>query len=246
MKNVLTFSILAVVAVFVSSVQAQEKCDKCPASKDASVAVKAECSGDSCSKCDGEECKSCPVTLAMAKLPKMTYKVGDEAVCCPTSAAKLAEEKKAPMHFVVGEKVFEDKSKAFVSLVEQTESMVNEFVTPCKCDKSGVTKIAGAACKCPVEAGKKAELVSTAVKGIEMTYTVGEETCNCPTKAAEMAKTSGEKMTYVVGEEKTCCNMTARLNLAKAKYKAAVQALAAADTEAPKTEATSATATSGS
>jgi hypothetical protein len=37
-------------------------------------------------------------------------------------------------------------------------------------------------------------------------------------------------MTYVIGEEKTCCNMTARLTLAKAKYKAAVTALVAADT----------------
>lgn len=230
MKNALTFSLLAVAMLFVSSVGAQEtaeKCDKCPASASATSVAATQCTGE---KCESDCCKGCPVTAAMAKLPKMTYRVGTENTCCSESAAKMAEEKKTPLHFVVGEKVFEDKTEAYTSLVEQTETMVNAFVTPATCSKSGTHTVAGKSCKCAVEAGKNAELVKTAIKDIKMTYAVGEKACNCPTEAGTLAKTSGEKMTYVIGEEKTCCNMTARLTLAKAKYKAAVKALVAADT----------------
>lgn len=243
MKNILTLSLVAVATLFISSVGAQEeaakKCDKCPVSE-LSTSIAGDCTGKSC---DTDCCKGCPVTAAMAKLPKMAYRVGTENVCCPDSAAKMAEEKKAALHFVVGEKVFEDKTEAYTSLVEQTEAMVSKFVTPSTCAASGTHTVAGKSCKCSVEAGKNAELVSAAIKDIKMTYTVGDKSCNCPTQAGTMAKTSGEKMTYVVGEEKTCCNMTARLALAKAKYKAAVTALVSADKAASAKTETSAPAT---
>ena len=176
-------------------------------------------------QCEGE----CPIAAAMGDLPKMTYKVGEESVCCANAAAELAEKTGESINYVVGEESYTEKEAAMTSLVETTEAFVTEFVTPCKCDVSGVTKIAGKSCNCPIDAGKKAELVSTAVSGISMSYVVGEETCNCPNKAAALAQTSGEKQFYVVGEEKTCCEMTARLNLARAKYKAAVEALASVD-----------------
>ena len=240
MKNILTLSMIAVATLFVSSVGAQEttKCDKCPASKATSTVavqdldIKGDCSGD----CEKGCCQECPVTAAMAKLPKMTYRVGTENTCCSESAAKLAKEKKETLHYVVGEKVFEDKSKAYTSLVEQTEEMVNAFVTPSKCEKSGTHTVAGKSCKCEVQAGKNAELVSNAIKNVKMTYAVGEETCSCPTKAGEMAKKAGKEMTYVVAGEKTCCNMTARLKLAKAKYKAAVEAMVASNAKKETTE----------
>ena len=238
MKNILSLSLLAVAALFVSVAGAQEEkksetCDKCPVTQLA-TSIKGDCTGETC---DSGECQGCPVTAAMAKLPKMTYRVGTEDICCSESAAKMAEEKKTALHFVVGEKVFEDKTKAYTSLVEQTESMVTAFVTPSKCDKSGTHTVAGKSCKCEVQAGKNAQLVSTAIKDIKMTYAVGEKACNCPHEAGAIAKKSGEKMTYVVGEESTCCNMTARLTLAKAKYKAAVLALASTEKAAKKTEA---------
>lgn len=238
MKNVLTFSLLAVAMLFVGSVNAQEeaaekKCDKCPVSK-LDVASDAKCSGECASDC----CKGCPIAAAMQKLPKMTYRVGTENTCCAESAAKMAADKKTPLHFVVGEKTFEDKTEAYTSLVEQTESMVNDFVTPKTCSVSGTHTVAGKSCKCSVEGGKNAELVKTAIKDIKMTYAVGEKSCNCPTEAGSIAKKSGEKMTYVIGEEKTCCNMTARLTLAKAKYKAAVEALVSAEKAAAATTET--------
>jgi hypothetical protein len=174
-------------------------------------------------ECQGE----CPITKAMGQLPKMTYKVGTESTCCSESAAALAKKSSEPIHYVVGKQTFETKDKAMASLVETTEAYVSTFITPCKCDVSGSTKIAGKACNCPVEAGKTAELVKAAASKVSMSYVVGEKSCNCPKEAAALAKNSKAKTEFVVAGEKTCCEMTARLNLAHAKYKAAVEALAA-------------------
>ena len=243
MKNILTLSLVAVATLFVSAVGAQDvETQKTPVAK-LTKSISGDCTGEACasSSC----CKGCPVTAAMAKLPKMSYRVGTENICCSESAAKMAAEKKTPLHFVVGEKVFEDKTEAYTSLVEQTESMVTKFITPSACAKSGTHTVAGKSCKCEAQAGKNAELVSTAVKNVKMTYVVGEKSCECSHEAGALAKKSGEKMTYVVGEEKTCCNMTARLALAKAKYKAAVSAMVATEKAAEKTE-TSATEKVGS
>ena len=44
-------------------------------------------------------------------------------------------------------------------------------------------------------------------------------------EAKQAAKDTGKSVLFVVGEEKTDCDVTARLNLARAKYAAAVQAL---------------------
>ena len=140
-----------------------------------------------CSK--GEEgCSGCPIDAAMAKLPKMTYEVAGEATCCSASAASLAESKSAPIHYVVGEDKFETKQAAYTSLIEKTEAMVEDFVTPCKCEVSGTTSIAGTKCNCPVKAGETAELVKKAVEGVQLSYAVGDEVCNCPTHAAALAK----------------------------------------------------------
>lgn len=260
MKNILTLSLLAVAVLFVSNVNAQEVSEKLPVGE-LSKSISGECGSDcksdcgsackhaastseSVSGCKGDcTCSGCPIAAAMEKLPKMTYRVGTEDTCCAKSAAALAEKNSAPIHFVVAEKVFEDKTEAYTSLVEATESMVNDFVTPSSCSKSGTHTVAGKSCKCEAQACKNAELVKTAVEGIKMTYTVGEKSCNCPHEAGSLAKDSGEKMTYVVGEESTCCNMTARLTLAKAKYRAAVKALASAEKKAaPVAEAASPTA----
>jgi hypothetical protein len=153
----------------------------------------------------------------------------------------LAKSKSAPIEYVVGKEKFETKEAAYTSLVEQTESMVNEFTTPCKCEVSGTTTIAGTKCACPVKAGETTELVKKAAGEVQMAYAVGEETCHCPTKAAEMAKEAGVEKTFVVNGEKTSCEMTARLNLARAKYRAAVLAMAAQNQ--PAEEATEAAGT---
>ena len=207
----------------------------CSQSAVATVAKQEE--GKSCSQCPSQsavatvaaqeksECSQCPVEKAMANLPKMTYKVGKESTCCDKSAAAMAKKSEKPIHFVVGDKTFEKKDKAYVALVESTEAFVTKFTTACKCEKSGKTTIAGTSCGCPVEAGKKTELVKTAIKDMKITYKVGKETTCCNKSASELVKKSGEKMTYVVAGKETCCNLEARLNLAKAKYAAAVKAM---------------------
>jgi len=215
-----------------SSAVAEKSCPGCPSST--AVATEKSCSGCpsttavAAAKTE-ETCSECPVAAAMKNLPAMTYKVGETATCCSDSAAKLAKEHDKPVHFVVGAKTYEQKQEAYTALVESTENFVNEFVTPSKCEKSGKTSIAGTSCGCPMEASKRTELVKKAIGEVKMTYVVGEKECNCPTQAKTLAAAADAKTTYKVAGKATCCNMEARLNLAKAKYAAAVKALASTE-----------------
>ncbi len=203
----------------------------CCQSKQAGVLTSTPASDDK--KCEEGKCadgtcpSQCPVTAAMAKLPKMTYSVGTEQVCCPDQAKALAEQHKAPVVYVVAEKTYECPTAAMTALVEETESFVTAFTAPKKCEASGNTVIAGKAIACPVDAEKHTTLVSTAIANVKMEYEVAGEKAACASCAATQAKEKSAAIEYVVGEEKTTCQMTARMTLARAKYKAAVQALAA-------------------
>ena len=223
MKTLLTLSMaFAVTAGMLTSAFAQE-------AGSGPKEMAAKMSTDTTAKtstCGG----GCPISAAMAALPKMTYEVGGEETCCSASAEALAEKSKAPIHFVVAEKTYEDKTEAMTALVEKTEAMVVAFTTPSVCEKSGSTTIAGTSCGCPVGAAKNVELVKAAVDAVHVSYKVGEETCNCPMKAKELAA-DGAEMKYVVDGEETTCEMTSRLNVARAKYKAAVEAMISATAE---------------
>lgn len=168
--------------------------------------------------------EGCPVTAAMAKLPKMTFAVAEESTCCDKMAAELAEKHSAPIHYVVAEKKFADKAEAMAALAEETETFVTAFVQPKKCEVSGNVTVAGKACSCPVEGEARTKLVAAAVEKVGMKYMVNGEVAACSDCAAAMAKEHSAPIEYVVGEEKTQCPVTARLNLARAKYQAAVQA----------------------
>lgn len=233
-----------VIAVFATALQAQEcKNGKCQLSTTA-TSTQEKCKGSTCplqttaTSAQDEKCKDgqCPIEAAMTKLPKMTFKVGDKATCCPKSAAALAKASDSPIVYVVGKNEFKQKEKAYTSLVESTEKFVKTFATPCKCEVSNTTTIAGKTCSCPVEAGERAKLVATAMKDVQMSYKVGDKTCNCPNMAASLETSSGKKKQFVVGETCTDCEMTARINLAHAKYKAAVTAIAKAEKKAAGTE----------
>lgn len=171
-------------------------------------------------------CSACDVKTAMAKLPAMTYLVGDKETCCSDSAAALAKSADQPIQFKVGDATFATKQEAFTTLVTKTEAMVNAFTTPSTCSVSGKTTIAGKSCQCPTEAGTLAKKVSKATQLVSMKYKVGDETCSCPMSAKAMAKKAGVTPTYVVADTETQCEMTARLALAREKYKAALIALA--------------------
>ncbi len=220
-----TFSLMLSLVLLCNMAVAQDAvCPKCPSQKSKVVSTDAGS--------DDQQCSQCPVTVAMKKLPQMTYKVGDEEVCCSEAASALAKKHDKPMHYVVADKTYDSEKEAYTALVETTEAFVEKFVKPCKCEASGTTTIAGSSCGCPVEARQKAELIKKAVSDVKMTYVVGKEKCQCPTQAKTLASDSGETTRYVVDGKETCCDLEARLNLARAKYAAAVKALATAQKQA--------------
>ena len=214
-KLIISFAVLAMTV----ALQAEEAQVKSVTSK-----AKAECT---------KECAACPIEAAMAKLPKMTYLVGKESTCCADAAAKLAKEHKADIHFVVAEKTFDAKGEAMAALTTATEKFVADFTTTKECKVSGKFTVAGKELCCNVMAGQRLTVAKKAMEKVQMAYLVGDEKCECPNAAAALAKKTGKDKLFVVAGEKTCCDVTARLKLAQAKYKAAVEALAKAD--APKT-----------
>jgi hypothetical protein len=145
----------------------------------------------------------------MEKLPKMTFAVASEKVCCAEMADKLAAEHNAPVRYVVADKEYQCKQSAMAALVEQTESFV-----------------AGTSTSCQVQAEQRATAVKSAVDRVTMCYSVGGEQTTCSNDAEAKAKEKNVPVEYVVGDQKTTCSMTARLNLARAKYQAAVSAVA--------------------
>jgi hypothetical protein len=208
----------------------EKKCDKCPATATVAVATAAKCEAGKC--CEGGKCSAaCGAAVANAKekLPKLVYKVGKETTCCSESAAALAEKSKEAVQFVVANKAYTCKNEAFAALVTETEKFVDSYVAVSKCEASGKTTVAGKSFDCCVEAGKKAELVQAAVKEVRVSYKVGAEDACCPSSAAALAKKHNKPIKYVVNGEATECELTSRLNLATAKYLAAVAALANAE-----------------
>ncbi len=183
--------------------------------------------------------EGCPIETAMGKLPQMSYKVGGEELCCAKAAATLAKENEAAVTYLVAKKEFSEKQKATMALVEATEKFVEEFATPCKCEVSGTISVAGTKVCCDVMAAETAKLAKEAMKEVHMTFMVGEKACECPAEAESLAKSSGKSKLFVVGDEKTACNVTARLNLARAKYKAAIVALAKAEAASKKEDSKS-------
>lgn len=177
-------------------------------------------------KCGG----ACPVETAMKGLPKIQFKVNgkmiDGCIKCAESAAK---ETKKPILYVVGKKEFKAESKAKMELVTATEKVVKDFATPCKCDVSKTTTIAGKKCDCPVEADERSKLVTAAMNKVVMSYKVGDKSCDCPVEAKALSTSTGKAKEFVVGSQCTVCEVTARLELAKAKYKAALEAVAKLD-----------------
>lgn len=170
----------------------------------------------------------CPIETAMGKLPQITFAVGEKTLCCEQAAMELAENSGDHVHFCVGEAQFDDKADAQVALVEATEKFVSTFAEPHTCKASGKITVAGAEQDCIFCAKGLAKKMNAAMDGVQMTYMVGKKECNCPVTAGKLAEEAGVEKQFVVGEEATCCEQTARLNLARAKYKAAVAVLVAA------------------
>ena len=210
---------------FAESVEvAEKKCDKeCQVAK-----------GECCQK-DGD-CQDCPVSKAIAALPKITFAVGDERTCCNEAAKELAKKHDKDIQFVVADKTYCCPDEAKVALVAETNRFVAEFAAPKVCEVSGTTTVAGKKLCCSAAAAETTKLVKAAMDNVEMAYLVGEKECHCPVEAKTLAEKSGEATVFVVATEKTQCKVTAELELARQKYIAAVKALAAAEGSKETTE----------
>jgi hypothetical protein len=226
-----TCALVAALAVFASAAVVQANCGNCGAKTTSAETCPAgagcgeKCTSETCSATQCDAGKGCPIAAAMERLPKLTYAVGEKKTCCPDEAAKIAKDSGGHIHFCVADKEFDSKTEAQEALLTATEQFVASFAEPHKCPKSGQCTLAGQPQSCEKTAAHTAELMKEAMAKVKFTYLVGEKQCECPTEAGKLAKDSGKEKVFVVGEEKTCCEKTARLNLARAKYKAAVEAM---------------------
>jgi hypothetical protein len=193
--------------------------------------VSADEGKDKCPGVCASGSSACCVTAGMDKLPKITYMVGEESLCCEESAKAVAASKKSKLIYAVGKEKFEASDKAFASLVDQTEKFVAAFATPSTCKESGTTTVGGECVTCSVKASEIATKVKKAMDSVAISYKVGDKSCGCPVEAKVLATEKKAKTIFVVEKEETECEQTARLNLAKAKYKAALIAMAAEKTE---------------
>ncbi len=169
---------------------------------------------------------ACSVTAGLEKLPKLAYMVGEESICCSEMAKAKAKETGDKLVYLVGTQKFDTETAAFAGLVDQTEKFVDQFAKPQTCKVSGAISVAGQECSCSVMAGEIAQKVKSAMDTVAVSYKVGDKVCSCPIEAKANATSSGLKMLFVVNKEATECEQTARLNLAKAKYQAALVAMA--------------------
>ena len=169
---------------------------------------------------------SCPVTAAMAKLPTLVFTVGEETTTCDKHAAKLAAESDTELRYVV-QQLYDTEQEAQAALVGATQQVLKTFTTASKCCKSGTTTVAGAKIECEKSAAKLAAAIDEAVEAVQVSFKVGDQECHCPNKAEALAKESGDRLVYVVNGEDTSCRTSSQLNLARAKFRAALYTVSA-------------------
>jgi adenosyl cobinamide kinase/adenosyl cobinamide phosphate guanylyltransferase len=179
---------------------------------------------------------SCPITVAMKKLPKTLYVVGETKTDCHCSASELAEKSGTKMIYVVAGQAFECPTQAKKALADATEKYVAAFAEPQTCQETGTCSIAGRKSCCPTMAAATSKQLKTAMAKVKMAFVVGDKKCGCPVAAKQLAKDSGEATQYIVAGQKTPCEVTARLNLARAKYRAAIEILVKAEAQAQTSE----------
>jgi hypothetical protein len=238
------FMMGAVAALLCCSVATAQTCPA--AGKAGAVATasqdKSKAEGD-CAKSCGDKAGCCAKSYA-AMLPAMKYRVGDATVECPDKAKELAKGDAKAIKFVVADKSFDDvvaAEKALTSAYETftTEATTVKYAVGDKC--VGCPMSAGELAKkenkkmayrlasydfASEDAAKKAVASAKEAAGkVEMKTMVGDKCVGCPVEAKELASKEHKKVEYVVGESKTCCDVEAKMNLAKARALATLAAL---------------------
>ena len=113
--------------------------------------------------------------------------------------------------------------------IAAVEKFVGSFASTHACEASGKTFVGNKSFECGTHAKSIASVAKEAMDKVATVHFVGDKEFCCPTAANVAAEKQGADITYVVAGEKTQCAKTNRMNLAIAKYKAAVLAIAKAD-----------------
>lgn len=177
------------------------------------------------------ECDACPIAKAMEALPKMSYIIAGEASACAKSASTAAEAGKEVKYVVAGKELC-CPTTAKDNHIQSVETFVSTFASTHTCDASSKTYVGNKGYDCNQHASTVAAVAKKAMDGVKTVHLVGDKEICCPNAASEAAEKKGTTVTYVVAEEKTQCAKTNRMNVAVAKYKAAIQAIAQAEAPA--------------
>ena len=203
-------SAITFVGMLFAFAEAKEKCEK------------------TCDVAAKSDCESCPVAVAMEAVPKISYVIAGEASACAKSAETAKTAGKEVKYVVAGKELCCEKM-ASDAHVDAVETFVGKFASAHSCDTSGKTYVGTKGYACSQHASTVAAVAKKAMDGVKVTHIVaGKEYC-CPDEAGKVAKEAGAKVTYAVADEKTECAKTSRMTVAVAKYKAAIQAIAKAE-----------------
>lgn len=178
-------------------------------------------------------------------MPKLAYKVGDKTVTCPVEAKSLAAANETtPVRYVVGGKEYTDQLEANKAYATVLTSYMSDMLTvreaaaveAKKCPVSGSTieaakparfELASYTFENRPAAEKAAAAARDAASKVTMSYAVAGKTFHCSDEAKK-ACTGDTKVEYVIGDVKSCCDVLASVELAKARITAANQVLASA------------------
>jgi hypothetical protein len=227
----------------------------CPAGKVAeekgscSQGAKAACS-ESKSACCQDKGKSAACcnsgSLASLKdMPQLLMKVGEETTACCDKAKELAKGDASKIQFVVGGKTYGSKAEAQKAYAAALDEYLNKITTvqfavgdktvtcPMSADqlaKESHVKVqyAVAAHKFDDQAvaAKAAKQARDAADKVAMKWAVGDKTFCCDKMAKqELASCKDKKIEYVVGEVRCEDEIQAKVQVARARLIAAVEAV---------------------
>ncbi len=180
------------------------------------------------------------------KLPKLTYKIGEEKTCCAKMAAGVAEKSGKPVQYVVGEEVFSTEADARVKLTtlleQEAEAMqAMQYAVGNDCMRCPMTakkaaqekqgkvayRVGGVDFDSEPKAQKAVELVAEAAGNAKLSYKVDGQSFCCDKMAGVKVKETGKPMTYVVAEQEVQSEGEAKLLLTQTKIRLIVETAAA-------------------
>lgn len=187
--------------------------------------------------------------LLAAGAPTMKYKFGDKATDCPAQAEEWQGKCDATVRYVVSGAEYADKAEAmkayetalekYLASMTSVRYVVGDNCVACPSAAAELAKENGGTVQYRVasftladkeRAQKAADAARAASEKVTMTYVVDgkEYTCSKGDGEAKQARETSDttrKCEYKVGDKKTCCEVTAKVELATARIIAAYRAL---------------------